>query len=70
MKNTFNADEVKIGYHPDGYRIDTTTSAINRYTKWEIHSDGKWSNMIPVCFDSMPDTGWIKANKFDWENIE
>ena len=26
MKNTFEARQIEIGYHPDGYRIDKTAS--------------------------------------------
>ena len=66
MAETFNAQEIQIGYHPDGYRIDKTTSAMNRYTKWRIQSDGNWENPMPVCFDSLPAEGWFKCKSFDW----
>ncbi len=65
---TYKAEEVSIGYHPEGYRIDKTTSPMNRYTQWEIKPDGKWVVPKPVCFDSMPVEGWIKVAKFDWSN--
>ena len=67
---TYKAEEVKTGYQPDGYRIDKTASPMNRYTKWEINSDGKWINPKPVCFDSMPEEGWIKVEGFNWSNLE
>ena len=70
MSKTYMANEIEVGYHPDGYRIDKTVSPMNRYTKWEINSDGKWMNPKPVCFDSMPEEGWIKAEKFNWSNLE
>ncbi len=70
MSETIKSCDVEIGYHPDGYRIDKTTTPINRYTKWKIQSDGKWDNMSPVCFDSMPESGWIKVTEFNWDNIE
>jgi len=65
MRQTFKSNEIEIGYHPLGYRIDKTTSPMNRYTRWEIDKDGNWHNVIPVCFDSMPEEGWIKH-----ENLE
>jgi hypothetical protein len=70
MTGKHKANEVEIGYHPDGYRIDRTTSPINRYTKWTIQPDGKWKNMTPVCFDSLPRSGWIKVTAFAWGNAE
>lgn len=70
MAITYKANEIDIGYHPEGYRIDKTASPMNRYTQWEIDSDGKWMNPKPVCFDSMPEDGWIKVEKFNWNNIE
>jgi len=66
MTETFNAREIEIGYHPDGYRIDKTGSAMNRYTKWDIRPDGQWKNPTPVCFDSLPGDGWCKCEGFDW----
>jgi len=70
MAETFKANEVEIGYHPEGYRIDKKTLPMNRYTKWDKQTNGKWSNMKPVCFDSLPEAGWIMVNGFDWENDE
>jgi len=66
MAETFNAQEIKIGYHPGGYRIDRTASAMNRYTKWRIQGDGHWESPVPVCFDSLPVEGWFKCGPFDW----
>lgn len=63
--NTFKAIDIDIGYHPDGYRIDKTASAMKRYTQWNILTGGKWNNPKPVCFHSLPETGWIKVNEFD-----
>ncbi len=65
---TFKAMRIDIGYHRDGYRIDKTASAMNRYTQWEISADEKWSNPKPVCFHSLPEEGWLKADEFDWNN--
>ena len=65
----FKVTEIEIGFHPAGYRIDKTASAMNRYTKWEILQSNHWCNPKPVCFDSLPEQGWIKKDKFDWERI-
>jgi len=70
MEQTFEAREVDIGYHPEGYRIDRTASPMNRYTRWRIRSDGHWIDPEPVCFDSMPQEGWLKAEGFNWEAAE
>ncbi len=67
MEETFKAEDIHIGYHPDGYRIDKTASPINKYTKWEFGPDGGWKGGKPVCFHSLPESGWIKAEKFDWD---
>ncbi len=67
---TYRAEEVNIGYHPDGYRIDKTASPMNLYTIWEILDDGEWINPKPTCFDSMPEVGWIKVEKFDWNDTD
>ena len=67
MEKTLEAEQIEIGYHPDGYRIDKTASPMNRYTQWAISSEGKWSNPKPVCFDSMPQEGWLKADRFEWD---
>ncbi len=70
MAETLNARDVKTGYHPSGYRIDKSASPMNRYTKWEVTEGGqeKWKNPQPVCFDSLPESGWIQADNFDWES--
>jgi hypothetical protein len=68
MNNTHKSKDIEIGYHPDGYRIDKTTSPINRYTKWDIASNGRWINLKPVCFDSLPEDGWIMVDHFDWND--
>ena len=67
MKHEFSATEVKVAYHPDGFRIDKTASPLNRYTRWEISDGGEWENPTPVCFDSLPAEGWIKVDSFDWD---
>jgi len=69
MEQTFSSTEIEIGSHPAGYRIDKTASAMNRYTKWEILQGNQWCNPKPVCFDSMPEQGWFKKDKFDWDQI-
>ena len=66
MEQTFKATEITIGYHPTGYRIDGTTSPMNLYTKWDIAADGRWIRPRAVCFDSLPQEGWRKADGFDW----
>jgi len=70
MEQTFKATEVEIGYHPSGYRIDKTASAMNRYTKWNIVSGRNWSDPQAVCFDALPPDGWFKQDQFDWDNID
>jgi len=67
MEQTFEARDVDIGYHPQGYRIDKTASPMNRYTRWSIAPDGRWVDPEPVCFDSMPQEGWLKAERFSWD---
>ena len=64
MMNTFKATQIEVGYHPDGYRIDKTASPMDRYTKWIVSAEKKWSNPKAVCFDSMPQEGWLKADQF------
>jgi hypothetical protein len=61
------AADVDIGYHPEGYRIDKTASAMNRYTQWDISSEGEWQDPRPVCFSSLPESGWVRSDGFDWE---
>lgn len=63
---TLTAVDVEIGYHPDGYRIDKSASPMNRYTQWGFSPEGEWEKPKPVCFDSLPETGWIKADGFHW----
>jgi hypothetical protein len=62
----FEATEIEVGFHPAGYRIDKTASAMNRYTKWELLPGNRWTHPIPVCFHALPPNGWIKKDKFDW----
>ena len=62
------ARDIEIGFHPDGYRIDKTASPMNRYTKWDITDSQNWCNPKPVCFESLPQQGWIEQDKFDWDN--
>ena len=69
MEQTFSSTEIKIGFHPDGYRIDKTASTMNRYTKWDILQGNHWCNPKPACFDSLPEQGWFKKDKFDWNEI-
>jgi hypothetical protein len=66
----YEATEIEVGFHPDGYRIDKTASAMNRYTKWEIHEGDQWSHPKPVCFDELPASGWFKTNRFDWDEAD
>lgn len=66
MTETFKAEEIEIGYHPNGFRIDRSTSPLNRYTGWEITPEGEWVNPKPVYFHAMPEEGWLKAKSFDW----
>lgn len=69
MEQTFNAAEITVGFHPDGYRIDKTASPMNRYTKWQILPGNQWCNPEPVCFDSLPQQGWFPKDRFDWDEI-
>ncbi|MDH4241407.1 MAG: hypothetical protein OEW48_17755 [Phycisphaerae bacterium] len=66
MEQTFKATEIKVGFHPNGYRIDKTASPVNRYTKWQIQSGNKLRNPQSVCFGSLPQKGWFAKDKFDW----
>ena len=68
MDTTLNVRDVIVGFHPDGYRIDKTALPMNRYTKWQI-LQGHWCNPKPVCFDSLPQNGWIAKDKFDWNRV-
>ena len=56
---------VAVGFHPDGYRIDKTAEPMNWYTQWQIIPGRGWCNPNPVCFDSLPQKGWIAKDKFD-----
>jgi hypothetical protein len=67
MDSILQAKDVTVGFHPDGYRIDKTASPMNRYTKWDILHDNQWCNSKPVCFDSLPQSGWIAVDKYDWD---
>ena len=70
MDQPLKATEISIGFHPDGYRIDKTASAMDRYTKWDILPGNQWCNPKAVCFDSLPQNGWIAKDKFDWDRID
>jgi hypothetical protein len=69
VDQTFDVAEIEIGFHPAGYRIDKTASAMNRYTRWNVSPGKRWSDPKPVCFDSMPKKGWFKKDRFDWDKI-
>ena len=69
MDQTLKATEVTIGFHPDGYRIDKTASPMDRYTRWDILPGNHWTHPRAVCFDSLPQNGWIAKDKFDWDVI-
>jgi len=69
MDPVLDVTEVTVGFHPAGYRIDKTASPMNRYTKWEIISGKGWCNPKPICFDSLPQKGWIAKDKFDWNKV-
>jgi len=68
MADTLEAIDVEVGYHPDGFRIDKTAGPMNLYTKWEITPEGKWVNPKPTCFHSLPEHGWRRADRFDWDD--
>ena len=65
MAETFKAEEIRIGFHPAGYRIDKTASPMDFYTKWQITPEGEWINPKPTCFHSMPPEGWYKEPPVD-----
>ncbi len=67
MTKTFKAEEIEIGYNPEGFRIDRTASPLNRYTRWVLTPEGRWIEPKPVCFDSLPEDGWVKAEGFEWD---
>ena len=66
MDTDSNITDIAVGFHAQGYRIDKTALPMNRYTKWEILPGNHWCNPTPVCFDSLPEQGWIKTEKFEW----
>jgi len=67
MEQTFRADEITVGFHPDGYRIDKTTEPLNWYTKLETDAEHPWRHPKPVPFDALPQEGWICIDRFDWD---
>jgi hypothetical protein len=67
MKLTYNVQEVTIGFHPEGYRIDRSAAPLNRYTQWDILPGNRWRHPRPVCFHELPTEGWIVKDKFDWD---
>ena len=69
MDQTLDAREVTVGFHPEGYRIDKTTSPMNRYTRWDILPGNHWCDPKPVCFDSLPQQGWFAKERFDWDRV-
>jgi hypothetical protein len=60
------ATDIERGYHQDGFRIDKNALAMDRYTRWEVSSDGQWTDAKPVCFHSLPQDGWCPVAEFDW----
>ena len=70
MEQVYFIEQIDVGFHPDGYRIDKTASPIGPYTKWEIHSDCQWRNPQTVHFEELPLDGWIKTDKFVWDGVE
>ena len=69
MEQTFSASQVTVGFHPDGYRIDKTASAMDRYTRWDILPGNHWCHCRPVCFHELPSQGWIPKDRFDWRRV-
>ena len=61
----FKVDDIDVGWHRDGYRIDKSGSPMSRYTQWTISSDGQWDECKPVCFHSLPEDGWFKGDVCD-----
>ena len=66
MEQTFRASEVTVGFHPNGYRMDKTASAMDRYTRWDILPGNHWCHARPICFHELPEEGWVLKDKFDW----
>jgi len=64
MVDLNRAEDIQVGYHPDGYRIDKKADPIDWYTQWEVTRDNEWKNPKAVCFHSLPESGWIKVDKF------
>ena len=60
------AIDIEMGYHPNGFRIDKTTTPMNRYTQWMILDDGAWADPRPVCFHALPKEGWVVVTHLDW----
>ena len=69
MDQTFEANDVFIGFHPDGYKIDKTAEPAQRYTKWQVSKSNRWSNPQPITFRNMPGHGWFKKDRFDWDRM-
>lgn len=69
MSMCFDAIEIDVGFHPNGYRIDKTASPMNRYTKWQVGPGNRWSHPMPVCFEDLPVSGWFKTDRFRWEEV-
>ena len=67
MEQTSGAEEITVGFHPDGYRIDKTTSEANWYTKLDVQPDNSWRDPTPVPFASLPKEGWFGIDRFDWD---
>ncbi len=59
-QDIFKIDEIKAGYHPDGFTIDRDVVEIKKYTKWRITSNGSWTAPTPIKFDELPKSGWFK----------
>ena len=70
QKSPFKSEEIHVGYHPDGYRIDKTAPPLYLYTKWIIEKNGGWHSPKAVCFHSLPEDGWSKTEGFDWGAIK
>ena len=70
MLRAYYKEQITIGFHPDGYRIDKTASPLNRYTRWDVLEGCNWRNPKPVCFDSLPKKGWVAKDRFDWDRTE
>ena len=64
VKTVLHANEVVVGYHPAGFRIDKTATPMHRYTQWRILDDGCWVDPRPVCFHALPEEGWVAVERF------